>query len=157
MKISRPAATSAFVVVSLLASRLGSLLVGPGCSPASGGSGQACIVGGSLLQPTYSCNGSLVCNTGESPPLCETANIQSAGGPCGQPDNCESGLFCNEKTCEVLLTAGQSCPTGLGCAPGLVCEKTPAPICVAADAAAPDASQPGGNASGGDAADSGGD
>ncbi len=107
--------------------------------------------------PTYSCTGNLVCNTGESPALCETANIQSAGGPCGQDDNCESGLFCSGKTCAPLLTVGQACPSGLGCAPGLVCEKTPAPICVAADAAAPDATGPTIGDPGTDAADSAGD
>jgi Dickkopf N-terminal cysteine-rich region len=105
-----------------------------GCNN-QGHSGEACEADASALYPAYSCNAGLVCNTGKPTPTCEDPNTQPLGGPCGDDDNCASGLYCSlTGTCATLLSAGEACPEETGCGPGLVCLSQPSPVCVAATA-----------------------
>jgi hypothetical protein len=107
--------------------------VSTGCN-SQGHSGEACEADASALYPTYSCNTGLVCNTGEATPTCETPMSQAVTGPCGDSDNCQSGLYCSAShTCAALLSAGEACPDETGCAAGLVCLNQPHPVCVSAD------------------------
>jgi hypothetical protein len=109
------------------------------CSTSSNG-GQPCKQTGGLLNGGYSCDNGLVCNTGDPTPTCESPNTRSAGEPCGLDDNCKAGLWCDVRTCSLPLTVGVACPTGEGCAAGLVCSKSSAnPTCVPEDAGAGDA------------------
>jgi hypothetical protein len=110
------------------------LLALAGCNH-QGRSGDACEADASALYPSYSCNTGLVCNTGQATPTCESPNAQALDGPCGDSDNCQSGLYCAvSRTCAALLTAGAACPDETGCGSGLVCANVPTPTCVPADA-----------------------
>src|ERR1700722_1955513 len=117
-----------------VAASLALLALATGCNN-QGHSGDACEADASALDPVYTCNTGLVCNTGLATPTCESPNAKGAGGPCGEDDNCQTGLYCAvSRTCEAVLSAGQACPDETGCGPGLVCANTPTPTCVASDA-----------------------
>jgi hypothetical protein len=130
-----------FLRLSGLVAALTVLGLAAGCN-SQGHSGEACEADASALYPVYSCNAGLVCNTGEATPTCETPNEQALDGPCGEDENCQSGLYCAvSRTCEALLEEGAACPDETGCGPNLICANVPMPTCVAADASlvAPDA------------------
>ena len=100
-----------------------------GCGRA-GAAGDPCVNEGSWLAPHYVCSGSLVCNTGRSPPTCEAQNAGDAGAACGSDLNCFVDLWCATPgtRCAPRLQAGEPCPAGVGCAAGLTCEKGDAGI-----------------------------
>jgi hypothetical protein len=138
-----------------LPSLLLSALLWTGCTT-KGNSEQSCVVGGSLLSPTYSCSAGLVCNTKRVSPTCEPPNANAVGGPCGEDDNCQSALWCSPAgVCANFLGAGQSCPSGIGCAPGLVCLKTPTAVCTVEDGGVGPNDSSDGNAEGEAVGDSG--
>jgi hypothetical protein len=122
-----------FAAAPLALLALANLTLASGCNK-QGHSGEACEADAGALYPTYSCNEGLVCNTGEATPTCETPNEQPLEGPCGDDDNCQSGLYCSvSRTCAALLSEGAACPDETGCTAGLVCANVPQPTCVAAD------------------------
>jgi hypothetical protein len=119
-----------------------------GCTSSSTSTGQGtlngpCAVGAgsTLLNPNYTCDTGLVCNSGLSSPTCQTPHSGDVGTQCGNDQNCQVNLFCSPMQgglqCQPLLTEGQSCPAGIGCAAGLTCVHVgKATACVAQDAGA---------------------
>jgi hypothetical protein len=97
-----------------------------GCS-GKGGEGQPCneSSNGGLfsLNPSLSCNAGLVCNTGRGGATCQTPHSQGVGATCGSDENCQTNLWCDIDTCAEPIALGGSCPSGVGCAAGLVCAK----------------------------------
>jgi hypothetical protein len=105
------------------------LLVGCafGCNQ-TGGEGEECTAHGSgIFDVSYTCNAGLVCNTAAiSKPngktVCQPPNSLRSGAACDANDECQSN-FCDIKVCAPVIAAGGACPSGIGCAPGLVCMK----------------------------------
>lgn len=86
--------------------------------------GHACIVSGGLLTPSYTCNPGLVCNTVTN--TCERPHQGAAGSPCESDQVCRQELWCPpglDAGCAERLSEGRPCPSGVGCAEGLRCEK----------------------------------
>lgn len=91
--------------------------------------GNPCVVTGGLLNPVYSCNDPLVCNTALN--RCEQLNQGGPGAACASDRVCRVELWCPpglDAGCSVRITEGNPCPSGVGCQEGLRCDKTDAGI-----------------------------